>query len=143
MRIAVASDGTAIAHHFGRCPCFLVYQVDDGKVVGRETRPNVFTAHALGQCDHSHDHGHNHGHGPIVNALADCDLVLCYGMGWRAAQELQQSGIQAAIVGEEMTPDEAVRRHLAGELATGGDFCRCHEAKGEAHHEQVNRELPR
>ena len=52
--------------------------------------------------------------------------MLCYGMGWRAAEELQQNGIQVAIVGEEMTPDEAIKRHLAGELKTGGGFCRCH-----------------
>ena len=123
MKIAVASDGNAIASHFGRCACFLVMQVENGQIVGRETRPNTYTAHALGKCDHEHDHTH----GPIVNALKDCDLVLCYGMGWRAAEELQKNGIQVAIVGEEMTPDEAVKRYLAGELKAGGDFCRCHE----------------
>jgi predicted Fe-Mo cluster-binding NifX family protein len=123
MKIAVASDGAAIAPHFGRCACFLVFQVENGQIVGRETRPNTFTAHARGQCDHQHDHTH----GPIVAALADCYLVLCYGMGWRAAEELQQNGIQVAIVGEEMTPEEAVTRHLAGTLTPGDGFCRGHE----------------
>jgi predicted Fe-Mo cluster-binding NifX family protein len=123
MKIAVASDGTAIARHFGRCACFLVFQVENGRVVRRETRANTYTAHALGQCDHAHDHTH----GPIVQALGDCALVLCYGMGWRAAQELQQNGIQVAIVSEELTPDEAVRRHLTGELATGDAFCGGHD----------------
>ncbi len=141
MKIAVASDGGAIASHFGRCECFLVFQVEDGRIAGRETRPNTFTAHALGQC--GHEPGHGHGHGPIIGALEDCDLVLCYGMGWRAAAELQQTGIQVAIVGEDMTPDEAVERHLAGKLATGQGFCRCHEAQDGTHDEQVNRELPR
>ena len=122
MKIAIASDGAAIAPDFGRCACFLVFQVENGQIVGRETRPNTYTAHALGKCDHEHDHTH----GPIVKAIQDCNLVLCYGMGWRAAQELQQNGIQVAIVGEELTPDEAIKRHLAGELKAGEGFCRCH-----------------
>jgi predicted Fe-Mo cluster-binding NifX family protein len=123
MRIAIASDGAAIARHFGRCACFLVFQIENGQVVGRETRPNTFTAHAQGKCNHEHDHTH----GPIIQALQDCDLVLCYGMGWRAAQELQQNNIQVGILVEEMTPDEAIQRYLAGELTTGDGFCRCHD----------------
>ena len=46
MKIAVASDGAAIAPHFGRCACFLVFQVEDGQIVGRETRPK----HLYGAC---------------------------------------------------------------------------------------------
>ena len=131
MKIAVASDGVGIAPHFGRCACFLVFRIENGKVVEQETRPNTYTAFALGQCRQSpgdaSQHAHHHGHGPIVNALRDCDLVLCYGMGWRAAAELQQNGIQAAIIGEETTPEKAVAAYLAGELKTGDGFCRCHE----------------
>jgi len=123
MKIAVASDGVGISPHFGRCACFLVFQVDNGQVVGKESRPNTYTAFALGQCDH----GHNHGHGPIVNALRDCTLVLCGGIGWHAAEELKQYGIQVSVVGENISPDEAVRRYLVGELPEGGDFCRCHD----------------
>jgi len=126
MKIAVASDGVAIAPHFGRCAYFLVFQVENGQVVGKETRPNAFTAFALGQCDHEHNHAHEHGHGPIVNALRDCEIVLCYGMGWRAAAELQQNGIQVAIVGEDISPENAVAKYLAGELKLGEGFCRCH-----------------
>jgi predicted Fe-Mo cluster-binding NifX family protein len=127
MKIAVASDGDAIARHFGRCECLLVFQVENGQVVAQETRPNAFTAFALGQCDHAHKHSHARGHGPIVNALRDCDLVLCYGMGLRAAAEMRQNGIQVALVGEEMTPENAVAKYLAGELKTGDGFCRCHD----------------
>jgi predicted Fe-Mo cluster-binding NifX family protein len=123
MKIAIASDGAAIASHFGRCACFLVYQIENGQIVERETRPNTFTAHALGQCDHEHDHTH----GPIIQALKGCDLVLSNGMGWRAAQELKQNGIQVGILVEEMTPDEAIQRYLAGELRTSDGYCHCHD----------------
>jgi len=123
MKIAIASDGTAIAPHFGRCACFLVFHVENGRIIEHEMRPNAYTAHALGKCNHEHDHTH----GPIIHALKDCDFVLCRGMGWRAAEELQQNGIKVAIVHEQMTPEEAVKRHLAGKLKTDGDFCRCHD----------------
>jgi len=127
MKIAVASDGVNIAQHFGRCMCFIVFVVKNGQVADKEIRQNTFTAHALGQCNHTQDHAHEHTHLPIINALRDCSLVLCHGMGWRAAEELKQNGIQVAIVSEEMMPDEAVKRYISGELPASGGFCNCHD----------------
>lgn len=127
MRIAVASeDGVSISHHFGRSRAFLVYEVEQQQVVGRSLRDNTFTAHARGECKESEPHEEHHGHGPIVTALRDCDAVLCYGMGWRAAEDLKQNGIQAFVLQGEMSPDDAVAAFLAGKLGPAGDFCRCH-----------------
>lgn len=130
MKIAVASsDGTEISPHFGRSTHFLVFDVEDGKVVGKELRGNTFTAHARGEChgDGQHDHGAN-SHASIVDALRDCSAVLCYGMGWRAAEALSQAGIQPYILGERSTPEGAVALFLSGKLrSVSQDFCRCHE----------------
>jgi predicted Fe-Mo cluster-binding NifX family protein len=126
VKIAVASeDGISISHHFGRSRCFLVFEVEDKKVVGRSVRDNTFTAHAKGECQEGAEHNHHHGHGAIVEALKDCQAVLCYGMGWRAAEELKQNGIQAFLVPSEMSPEDAVNKHLAGDLGGAGSFCRC------------------
>ena len=95
-------------------------------MVGRSQRDNTFTTHARGECHTGVEHGHHHGHGAIVQALADCQAVLCYGMGWRAAEDLQQKGIQAFILPREMSPEDAVNAYLAGNLGSAGDFCRCH-----------------
>lgn len=95
--------------------------------MGHSVRDNTFTAHARGECQEGVEHNHNHGHGAIVEALKDCEAVLCYGMGWRAAEELKQNGIQAFLVPSEMSPEEAVGQHLRGELGASGGFCRCHE----------------
>ena len=59
--------------------------------------------------------------------LRDCEVILCYGMGWRAAEELKQNGIQAFVVQGEVTPEQAVREYLTGNLDVAGGFCRCHE----------------
>jgi predicted Fe-Mo cluster-binding NifX family protein len=126
VKIAVASeDGISISHHFGRSRSFLIFEVEDQKVVDRTVRDNTFTAHAMGECQEGVEHNHHHGHGAIVEALKDCEAVLCYGMGWRAAEELKQNGIQAFLVPAEMSPEDAVNKHLTGDLGVAGEFCRC------------------
>jgi predicted Fe-Mo cluster-binding NifX family protein len=127
MKIAVASsDGTNISPHFGRSSCFLIFDVVDGKIVGKELRTNTFTAHARGECggEQPHDHG-AHSHASIVEALSDCNAVLCYGMGWRAAGALGREGIQPFVLEEECTPERAVTLFLEGKLAPARQgFCR-------------------
>ena len=105
----------------------MIFEVEDKQIVGQSLRDNTFTAHARGECQPGAEHHHDHGHGAIVQALADCEAVLCYGMGWRAAEELKQNGIQAYVLPSEVSPEEAVKNYLAGNLRSAGQFCRCHE----------------
>ncbi len=126
MRVAVASeDANSISRHFGRSRCFLIFEIENQQIIGNSVRDNTFTAHARGECQEGQHHDHHHGHGAIVEALKDCEAVLCYGMGWRAAEDLKQNGIKALLVPGEMTPDVAVKEYLAGNLSLAGDFCRC------------------
>jgi len=136
MKIAVASaDGETISRHFGRSACFLVFEVDGQSIVGKEVRDNTYTAHAKGQCagghdDHEQDHHHHdqpHSHAEIVSALHDCHAVLCHGMGRLAADDLRHAGIEPVLIGFDLTPEEAVKAYLAGQLQSGGTFCRCSE----------------
>ena len=128
MKIAVASsDGVAISQHFGRSQCFIVFDVAQGKVIGREVRDNTYTPHAKGECkegEHNHDQPHNHA--DIIAAMHDCQVMLCGGMGFRAAQDLQANGIKAIMVDASLTPDQAVADMVAGKLKPGQGFCRCH-----------------
>jgi predicted Fe-Mo cluster-binding NifX family protein len=131
MKIAVAShDGVNISPHFGRSACFIVYENEDGQIKSREVRDNTYTPHVKGECKgdehHEHEHGEHHGHGEIINALHDCDAVLCYGMGHRAAEDLQANGIMPFIVTEEMPADDAVKAYIDGKLKPGQGFCCCH-----------------
>jgi predicted Fe-Mo cluster-binding NifX family protein len=128
MKLAVASeDGVLISHHFGRSRCFLIFEIEDKQIIGRSVRDNSFTAHARGQCQDGQPREHHHGHGAIVEALGDCDAVLCHGMGWRAAEDLKQNGIQAFVIQGDLSPEQAVVEYLAGNLGLAGGFCRCHE----------------
>jgi predicted Fe-Mo cluster-binding NifX family protein len=129
VKIAIASDdGISLSSHFGRCRSFLVYDVDGGKITGLEVRTNGFTAFAKGECDGQEVHLHApHNHADIVEALRDCRVVLCGGMGWRAAEEFQSRGIQPLVVKFPGPAAEAVAAYLAGTLPSVIPFCRCHE----------------
>jgi predicted Fe-Mo cluster-binding NifX family protein len=127
MKIAVAiSNGGAVSSHFGRSSGFAVFDVEDDKIVGREQRTNTFTAHAQGQCDGAgHHHNDSHGHGDIVSALSDCSIVLCGGMGNRAAEDLMANGIRPYVIEGPMTAEDAVASLLSGHLKVAGSFCGC------------------
>jgi len=125
MKIAVACDEQGrMSQHFGRSAMFRVFSVEAGAVVGVQDRPNGFTAHARGECDGNHDQPHSHA--TIVDALHDCECVLCRGMGWRAAEDLTAAGVKCVVVQEDVTPEGAVELFLAGTLPKGSDFCACH-----------------
>lgn len=129
MKVAVASiDGVSISHHFGRSQCFIIFDVEGEKFGEPTVRPNSYTAHAKGECDGEADHGDQpHSHVSIVAALKDCSAVLCYGMGWRAAEDLHRNGIQPFVIDGEVTPKEAVQQFVAGNLKTASGFCKCHQ----------------
>ena len=130
MKIAVASpDGVSVSPHFGRSRCFIVFDVVEGRLAGREVRDNTYTAHARGECaEGEHHHDQPHSHASIVAALADCQAVLCGGMGWRAAEELKANGIRAVVLGDAgLTPEQAVQALLSGTLGQTGSFCHGHE----------------
>ncbi|TWU44317.1 Dinitrogenase iron-molybdenum cofactor [Novipirellula aureliae] len=129
MKIAVASnDGVSISQHFGRSKCFIVFDVQNKNVENETVRSNTHTAHAKGECDghHNHEHNHEHSHADIAAALSDCTAVLCYGMGWRAAEALRDSGTEPFVIDGQITPREAVEQYVTGHLKPASDFCRCH-----------------
>jgi predicted Fe-Mo cluster-binding NifX family protein len=128
MKIAVAiSDGGAVSSHFGRSAGFVVFDVEDGKVVGRHERSNSFTPHAQGQCDGTGHHHHegSHSHAGVVNALSDCAVVLCGGMGRHAADELSANGIRPFVIDGPGSAEDAVSAFLSGNLKAAGTFCAC------------------
>ena len=62
----------------------------------------------------------------VAAAVIDVGGRVAEAMGWRAAEDLKQNGIQAFIVQADMSPEAAVSAYRAGELGPAGGFCRCH-----------------
>jgi len=119
---AVSDDGLNISQHFGRAPFYVVLSVEDGKVVGRETRPKS-GHHTFAAAEHPMAPGERHGydadsqskHRSMAETIADCQVLLAGGMGWGAYESLKSYNIEPIVTDIENI-DEAVQLHLAGRL---------------------------
>ena len=122
MKIAVpTNDGSSISEHFGRSAGFLIFEIENARITSREMKEN------LGQCtgDHAGDAG-AHSHAAILPALAGCEVVICGGMGGRAAEALKTAGIREVVMAGPGPAQAAVEAYLRGELRPSGQgFCRC------------------
>jgi predicted Fe-Mo cluster-binding NifX family protein len=129
VRIAVASDdGVSIAGHFGRCAGFLVFDIENGDAKKIDYRLNSFGHHQLGHHENGHGHDHSeehHSHSGFVNALADCQAVICRGMGRRAVADLAANGIRPAITSEDVSAQEAAKLYAGGSLNASSDSTCC------------------
>ncbi len=101
-----------MASHFGQAMGFMIFHVENGKVISNEFRPNTFTGHALGLAETGNAHHH---HGPILPALSDCQAVISHGMGRRIFDDLCNAGIDAIITDEENI-ERAIALYVEGKL---------------------------
>lgn len=118
MRIAVATDdGEQIAAHTGRCRGVVIFEVEAGVPRRVEERRNTFTAHARGECG-GHEvasPGGHHSHAGLIDALADCQVLITRGMGPRLVADLSARGIDPFVSGVEGV-DEAATLFAQGKL---------------------------
>jgi predicted Fe-Mo cluster-binding NifX family protein len=115
MKVSVVSDdGRTIASHFGRSRGFVICTVEDGRIIDRSYRANSFTGHARGVADTGHQADP---HGPILEALADCAVVISGGLGQRIHNDLTRRGI-SVFVTNETDVDAAVNLWSAGSLTS-------------------------
>ena len=124
MKIAVISeDGATISQHFGRAPLYVVATVENGKVVGKETRNKMGHQH-FAAAEHAEPApGERHGydadsqskHTQMAQSIDDCQVLLAGGMGWGAYDSLKSRGIETVIT-DVRDIDEAVNTYLQGKL---------------------------
>lgn len=121
---AVSDDGVTISQHFGRALFYVVITVEEGQIIGREIREKMRHAHFAGE--HHHGHGadpRGHGfdpaaqsrHARMIEAIADCDVLLARGMGTGAYESLRRAGIRP-IITDIARIDDAVQAYLEGKL---------------------------
>lgn len=119
---AITEDGVTISRHFGRAPYYAVLTVEEGEIVKRELRDKLGHRQFAGQGTHE-DEGGRHGYGPgtqdrhsrMAVAIADCDVLLCRGMGWGAYEAMKGYGIRP-IVTDIAEIETAVQAYLGGEI---------------------------
>ncbi len=118
LRIAVPTeDGQHISAHFGQAPRYVVFTVQDGRIVGREERPKAHHAHHEHE-HHHHDHDNGHGHGQhfpaMIANIRDCQVVIVGGIGQPGYQRLLAAGYEVYLAGGRI--DDAVQAYLDGRL---------------------------
>jgi predicted Fe-Mo cluster-binding NifX family protein len=120
---AITDDGKTISQHFGRARYYVVATVENGQIVSREIRDKLGHAQF---ADQPHEHGHHdtgHGIDPAAHqrhlqmseAIADCEALLCRGMGMGAYESLKARGIRP-VVTDIADIDAAVMAYIAGDI---------------------------
>lgn len=121
---AITEDGKTISQHFGRAPQYLVVTVEEGEIVARELRDKLSHAQLKGEDHGQHEEdGAPHGFGPaadnrhgrMADAIADCEALLCRGMG-RGAYESMQSRSIRPVVTDIVDINEAVSAYVSGQI---------------------------
>ena len=126
MRIALpTNDGTSISEHFGRSAAFLIFEIENGQIKAREMKTNG-AHHAQGACDQHSTASKAHSHAGILAAIKGCEIVICAGMGSRAAEALKAGGVTQIVVTKAGPAEEIVSAFLAGKLIHKTEsFCAC------------------
>ena len=121
---AITEDGQTISQHFGRAPHYMVVTVTDGKIVERDLRDKLGHAHFRGEPhDHEAEVAGRHGFGPdadnrhgrMSEAIADCEALLCRGMGMGAYESMKQRNIRPVVTDIENI-EEAVMAYVGGHI---------------------------
>ncbi len=128
MKIAlITDDGKTISQHFGRAPYYLVLTIEEGKIINRELRNklghNQFSGqpHAAAHTEESHGAGHgldaasHDKHASMAEAIADCQALLCGGMGMGAYESMRRLNIQP-VVTNLRDIDAAAQAFIDGKL---------------------------
>ena len=121
MRIALSAENkngleSVISPHFGRCPHFVLVDLEDHQVRAVQEVDNPYFGH------------HQPGQVPaFINSLG-ADVMLTGGMGGRAIMFFQQFGIEG-VTGAYGTVRQSVERYLGGELK-GAAPCKESEEHG-------------
>lgn len=106
-KIAIASEGEWVSAHFGHCPEYTLYEVEDNKIVSKAVIPNP---------------GHEPGFLPPYLGRLGINYIIAGGMGVRAQQLFLEHGIEP-ILGVEGQVDAVVQAYLDGCLDYGESFC--------------------
>ena len=115
MKAAVVTDDLqTVSIHFGMARHYLVYDIEDGVVKGKEARDKV--GHGAGEHRHQEGGGaESRLHDTMLSNIADCEAVISGGMGRPMFESIRAAGMKAFVT-RIRNADEAVRALASGKL---------------------------
>lgn len=120
---AITEDGKTISQHFGRAPYYLVVTVEDGQIMDCELRDKLGHTQFANWPHAPERPGQPHGmdatshdkHMRMAEAISDCNVLLCRGMGMGAYESMKACNIRPVVT--EIAPiTEAVMAYLDGRI---------------------------
>jgi predicted Fe-Mo cluster-binding NifX family protein len=125
MKIAISASNnqgleSTVSHHFGRCPFFILVDVDDQHQV-----TNVQSIHNPYFAEHEP------GMVPAYIQQHHADVMIAGGMGRRAIELFEQAGVEACT-GAEGTVEKTLEAFFAGKLLMSAA---CKESIEHHHHD--------
>jgi predicted Fe-Mo cluster-binding NifX family protein len=125
MKIAlITDDEKTISQHFGRANYYAVLTIENGQILQREMREKASHKHFANEAhEHTNELNQRHGfdpasqtrHGQMAVTIADCEALVCGGMGAGAYESMKQRGIRP-IVTEIRIIDEAALAYANGTI---------------------------
>lgn len=121
MKVAVATGNYKnIVGHVGRCKGFIIFNIENGKVISKQEIENPLKqedshsndAHD-GKC-HKHHHGH-HRHEMLADVLEGAEALLCRSAGWGMISSLNEKGIKVLFT-EENNAESGAIEYSTGKL---------------------------
>lgn len=110
MKIAVPLQGDEFSPHFGHSSGFALFEVTPD-------RRAVVARHDVDAP------AHEHGAFPVFLRERGADVVLAGGMGPRAREAFEGSGIEVVVGVPQDVPEALVAAYLSGTLTTGLNAC--------------------
>jgi predicted Fe-Mo cluster-binding NifX family protein len=118
MKVAVVSDDMkTVSAHFGMARHYVVYEVNSGKIVGKEVRDKL--GHGAGMHEHHRDGQATpemtNLHDSMLSNVSDCEVLIARGMGRPMYTSIKDAGMRPYVT-QIQDADEAVKELLAGRL---------------------------
>jgi len=107
MKIAIATDGTQIAHHFGRCESYTIVEIENNEVLKKSIIDNP---------------GHEPGFLPKFLSEKGVNCILTGGMGPKAINLFREKNVEP-VVGVYGSIDKVIEDFLNNKLEIGDSKC--------------------
>ena len=107
MKVAVACNGEFVSNHFGKCDNFLVYEIENNRIVKKTNLKNP---------------GHLPGKIPEYIKSIGADYIISAGMGIKAIELFEKYGIKR-IIGYSGKADDIINDFLQGKIKEQDEVC--------------------
>jgi len=109
-RIAIPDENGLVSAHFGHCPSFAIYEVDENARAVNTRKSEVPPPHEPGAI-------------PRWLKELGVQVVLAGGMGRKAMELLRKLGIEPVVGVSGLGVEEAVQGYLSGSLHLQSNVC--------------------